>query len=118
MRAVDGYNDVCVSFAACYANVIECLVIGSDSPKCAFEEWKSETDDICELLDDYAYFYVKKGEESSGDVYCFSCDGQTDTFPDDKMNDEDRDRMTSGEAVDGYVRIPAEAAYTRLVFLV
>lgn len=116
MRAVDGYNDVCVSFAACYANVIECRVIGSDSPKRAFEEWKSEADDICELLDDYAYFYVKKGEESSGDVYCFSRDEQTDTFPDDEMTDEDMARMSSGEEVQGYTRITAADAYSRLIF--
>lgn len=111
-------HEACVSFAACYSNVIEYRVIGSGSPKCAFEEWKEEADDVCELLDDFAYFYAKKGDESFGAVYCFSRDGQTDTFPDEAMSDEDKERMSGGEAVDGYVRIPAEAAYTRLVFLV
>lgn len=117
MRAIDGHNEACVAFSACYSNVIEYRVIGSRSPKRAFEEWKAKADDIHELLDDFAFFYVKTGEESFGDVYCFSRDEQTDTFPNDVVREEDKERMSSGENVDGYSRISAEAAYSRLEFL-
>lgn len=117
MTIFDGRGETCVSFGECYANVIEYRAVGCDSPERAFDEWRTNCDDIFELLDDFAFFYVKKGKEMSGDVYCFSRDEQTDTFPDDKMTDEDVARMSAGEEVDGYTRIVAADAYSRITFV-
>lgn len=116
MTIFDGRGETCVSFGGCYANVIEYRAIGDVSPESAFDEWRANCDEIFELLDDFAFFYVRKGEEISGDVYCFRRDGLTDTFPDDEMSDEDKERMSSGEEVEGYTRITAADAYSRLIF--
>lgn len=113
----DGYGETSITFISCYSNVVEYIAVGADSAECAFDEWRANCDDIFELMDDFAFFYVKKGEEKTGAVWCFGRNGVTVTFPDEEMSEEDMKKMSTGEEVDGYTRIPAADAYSRITFV-
>lgn len=112
------YDGGCVWFTACYADVVEydCRYRKIKTAEAKFKYWREHCVNINEALDDFAFFYVKKGEEEHGQVYCFSRDEQTDTFPKEDMREGDMERMATGEEVDGYTRLPACRVSSRLIF--
>lgn len=108
----------CVWFTECYADVIE--YNSFEQRPCAaetmFAYWRENCVDLVEAMDDFAFFYVKKGEEKTGAVWCFGRNGVTVTFPDEEMSETDMEKMSTGEEVDGYTRIPAAEAVSRVTF--